>query len=91
MRNLVEIAVRDTHRELLKTRPEFCSCAQCADDVVTYTLNHIRPRYATSARGWAIEQLELQSDQTRAELLVAVIEAAQKVAAAPRHGAQPAR
>jgi hypothetical protein len=85
MRNLVEEAVREIHTQLLGTSAQFCHCSQCADDVVVYVLNQLRPRYTTSAAGWALANLELRSDQERAALAVRVLDAMQRVSAMPRH------
>lgn len=85
MRNLLEGAVRAIHGELLARHPEFCTCSRCDDDVVTFVMNHARPRYATSARGWALANLELWGDQSRAELYVSVFDAMQRVSHSPRH------
>ena len=85
MKNLVEEAVREVHEQLLTNNAQFCHCSQCADDVVTYVLNKLRPRYTTSAAGWALANLELRSDQERAALAVRVLDAMQRVSAMPRH------
>lgn len=85
MTNLVEDVVREAHAQLLSTSTNFCSCRQCADDVATYVLNQLRPRYTNTARGWALANLELRSDQGRADLSVRVLDAMRRVAAAPRH------
>ena len=87
MKNLVEQVVREIHAELLAKGGDFCACSQCADDVSGWVLNHLRPRYANTARGWALANLELRSDQGRAELAVWVMDAMRRVAASPRHKA----
>ena len=86
MKNLVEQVVREIHAQLLAKHAEFCHCPQCADDVSLLVLNHLRPRYANTSAGWALANLELRSDQGRAELAVRVFDAMKRVAAAPRHG-----
>lgn len=85
MKNLLDTAIREIHAELLAQNAEFCACERCRDDVVAYTLNHTRPRYATSSRGWALENLALSSDQIRAELSVMVLGAMKRVSQDPRH------
>lgn len=87
MKNIVEEVVREAHAQLLPTSTAFCACRQCTDDVVTYVLNQLRPRYTNTARGWALANLELRSDQGRADLSVRVLDAMRRVAAAPRHEA----
>jgi competence protein ComFB len=85
MKNLVEQAVREVHGQLLAKHTEFCSCAQCADDVVTLVLNQLRPRYTTSVSGWTLTHLELGSDQERADLAIRVLDAMRRVSVTPRH------
>lgn len=85
MKNLVEEMVREIHGQLLAKGAGFCACQQCADDVSAWVLNHLRPRYANTGTGWALANLELRSDQGRAELAVWVLDAMKRVAASPRH------
>ena len=85
MRNLLEDAVRELHRELVERNAGFCDCPRCTDDVLALVMNHTRPRYATSTRGVALSNLDIRGDQTRAELSVLVLEAMRVVAQHPRH------
>lgn len=85
MKNLVEDAVRELHAELLVRHPGFCACQRCKDDVLALVMNHTRPRYATSSRGFALASLDVRGEQTRAELLARVLEAMRVVAQSPRH------
>ncbi len=89
MKNLVEEVVREIHAELLQRGGPYCTCAQCADDVATYVLNQLRPRYANTAQGWALANLALRSDQGRTDLAVQVMDAMRRVAASPRHDPPP--
>jgi competence protein ComFB len=85
MKNLVEQAVREVHTGLVAANPEFCACAQCADDVLAMVMNKTKPRYTTTGLGFAIENADLVSNQTRAELSVLVFDAMRRVAQQPRH------
>ena len=85
MKNLVEQAVREMHVGLVAANPEFCSCPRCADDVLAMVMNKTRPRYTTTGLGFAVENVDLVSDQTRAELSVLVFDAMRRVAQRPRH------
>jgi hypothetical protein len=85
MKNLLEDAVREIHAALRQHHPQFCACARCSDDVVSLVMNHTRPRYATSPRGYALAGLEIWGDQTRAELAVLVFDAMRRVSLEPRH------
>ena len=91
MKNLLEGAVKEVYDELrARGSPEggaaFCGCEQCEDDVLAFALNHLRPRYAGGTReGVAVTSVDLQRDQTRAELMVAVLDAMRRVTNNPRH------
>jgi len=85
MRSPLERVVREVHATLAETHPEFCACSQCADDVAAMVMNQTRPRYTTTGLGWAVENADLDSDQTRAQLSVLVFDAMRRVAEQPRH------
>lgn len=86
MTNLIEESIEEHHDQLKSKVAGYCGCAQCKDDVVTMALNQIRPRYMSGARrGSVVTRAELQHDQARAEIMVVVLEAMRRVAAAPRH------
>jgi len=85
MKSPLERVVRDVHAQLTETHEEFCSCEQCADDVVALVMNQTKPRYTTTGLGWAVEAADLDTDQVRAELSVLVFDAMHRVAEQPRH------
>ena len=86
MKNLLETAVKEVYDDLRSKDAKFCGCEQCEDDVLAFALNHLRPRYAGGTReGVAVTSVDLQRDQTRAELMVAVLDAMRRVANNPRH------
>lgn len=86
MKNLLEGAVVGIYEELIAKSPESCSCDNCREDALAYVLNKTRPRYSGGTdTGMALIALDLQKDQTRAQLAVVVLEAIQRVAANPRH------
>jgi competence protein ComFB len=87
MKSPLERAVRELHQKLAAMHPEFCACVQCADDVAALVMNQTRPRYTTTGLGWAVENADLDSDQTRAALSVLVFDAMRRVAQQPRHPA----
>lgn len=86
MKNLLEGAVKEVYEELRTKDATFCGCEQCQDDVLAFALNHLRPRYAGGTReGVAVTSVDLQRDQTRAELMVALLDAMRRVRNNPRH------
>jgi competence protein ComFB len=86
MKNLLETAVKEVYDDLRAKDATFCGCEHCEEDVLAFALNHLRPRYAGGTReGVAVTSVDLQRDQTRAELMVAVLDAMRRVANNPRH------
>jgi competence protein ComFB len=92
MKNLLEGAVKEVYDELREKDAAFCGCQQCEEDVLAFALNHLRPRYAGGTReGVAVTSVDLQRDQTRAQLMVAVLDAMRRVSSNPRHPAGEAK
>jgi hypothetical protein len=86
MKNLLEGAVTGIYNELVAKTPGACACESCREDALAYVLNKTRPRYSGGTdTGMALIALDLQKDQTRAQLAVVVMDAIQRVAANPRH------
>ena len=86
MKNALEETVANIYEQLRASHPEFCSCAQCQDDVVAHALNHARPRYvAGSTLGAAVTRVALSQDSARSEITVLVYEAMRLVHSNPRH------
>jgi hypothetical protein len=86
MKNLLEDTVIGIYDDLIAKMPAICACASCKEDALAYVLNKTRPRYSGGTdTGMALIALDLQKDQTRAQLAVIVLDAIQRVAANPRH------
>jgi hypothetical protein len=86
MKNLLEDAVLRIYVDLVAKTPGACTCESCKEDALAYVLNKTRPRYSGGTdTGMALIALDLQKDQTRAQLAVVVMDAIQRVAANPRH------
>jgi hypothetical protein len=86
MKNLLEGTVSGIYDDLLAQTAGACRCAECKQDALAYVLNKTRPRYSGGTdTGMALIALELQKDQTRAQLAVVVLDAIQRVASNPRH------
>ncbi|HKO16356.1 MAG TPA: late competence development ComFB family protein [Gemmatimonadaceae bacterium] len=90
MKNILETTVRQIHADLCTRNASFCACLQCADDVAAMVMNKSRPRYTTTKLGWAVENVDLVSDQTRTELSVLILDAMRRVAERPRHAPRAA-
>jgi hypothetical protein len=88
IRNLVEEHVVSAYDSLRPRFPDFCGCEVCRTDVLVYALNRLPARYVAGREGTVVTELNLDKDQTRAAIDVAVMEAFRKVGLAPRCGAK---
>lgn len=78
-------------REYDKLRPQlprFCGCDTCRGDVLVFALNRLSPHYVSTRQGEVLTELNLETDQERAKLDVALLEGFRKVGLAPRCGAK---
>ena len=66
--------------------PEFCSCDLCREDALVFTLNRVPPRYVATRTGSVVTGINLEKEQSRAAIEVAMMEAMRKIALAPRCG-----
>jgi Late competence development protein ComFB len=86
IRNLVEDHVATAYEALRPHFPEFCGCEICREDALVFTLNRIPARYVASVTGSAITEVNLEKEQNRAAIEVAMMEALRKITLAPRCG-----
>ena len=82
--NKVEEYAQEAYNGLRKHFPDFCGCEICHADVLVYALNRLPARYVASLEGTVITELNLDKQQNRVSIDVAVMDAFQKVMAAPR-------
>lgn len=91
---MTNVNLEVVQREYDKLRPQlprFCGCDTCRGDVLVYALNRLAPHYVSTREGEVLTELNLGSDQEKAKLDVALLEAFRKVGLAPRCGAKPVR
>jgi competence protein ComFB len=84
IRNLVEDHVLVAYDTLRPHFPAFCGCELCRDDVMTYALNRVPPRYVSRREGAVVTEVSLEKEQSRAAIEVIVMEALRKISVAPR-------
>jgi hypothetical protein len=89
MINAIEEVVREVYVQVRdrEAGAGFCTCAQCEDDVIRHTMNHLRPRYVGTPVGSAVTRVALALEQARAEVAVVVLDAMRRVAKNPLHNA----
>jgi competence protein ComFB len=84
IQNKVEVHVQEAYQSLRGHFAEFCGCDICRADVLVYALNRLPARYVASREGTVITELNLDKDQNRASIEVAVMDGIRKVLASPR-------
>ena len=91
IKNLVEEHVFTAYDQLKRHFPEFCGCEICRGDVLVYTLNRVPARYVNTLEGAVVTEFNLERDQSRAAIDVALMEGLRRVSVAPRCGRRAAR
>lgn len=84
--NKVEEHVLGAYDELRTHFPGFCGCEVCKADVLVYALNRLPARYVSTIEGTVFTELNLDRNQNKVTIEVAVIEGLKKVGASPRCG-----
>jgi competence protein ComFB len=82
--NKVEGHVQEAYDALRGNFPEFCGCEVCHADVLVYALNRLPARYVASREGTVITELNLDRNQNRATIDVAVMDGFRTVMGMPR-------
>lgn len=85
MKNLLEAVVLRDYEELLAGMPDVCGCPLCREDVLVYALNRLPPRYVATLTGEVLSEVQMDADQGRADVTVALMEAFRLVGDTPRH------
>jgi competence protein ComFB len=86
IKNLVEDHVTAAYATLRPHFPAFCGCNLCREDVLTFALNRVPPRYVSRREGSVVTEVNLEKEQSRAAIEVVVMEALRKISVAPRCG-----
>jgi competence protein ComFB len=84
IRNVAEDHVSAAYEVLRAHFPNFCGCDMCRDDALVFTLNRIPPRYVSSLTGSVVTELNLDKEQNRAAIDVAMMDALRRISLAPR-------
>ena len=82
--NKIEEHAQESYQALRGHFPDFCGCETCQADVLVYALNRLPARYVASQEGRVITELNLDKQQNRAGIDVAMMEGFRKVMASPR-------
>ncbi len=68
-----------------------CKCKLCQEDIATYALNRLTPKYVRTEKGRALAKANTLSNQFEVDLLTAIYEGAAVVKAHPHHDLSASR
>jgi hypothetical protein len=86
IRNLTEDHVALAYEAMLPHFPDFCACEVCREDALVFTLNRVPARYVATRTGSVVTEVNLEKEQSRAAIEVAMMEALRRISLAPRCG-----
>ncbi len=84
LRNLTEDYVMLVYNEIAHTL-DCCKCDQCRLDMISYSLNRLKPRYVVSTEGELMTKLCEFNYQFETMVISELTKAAKIVKANPRH------
>ncbi|MEG0707078.1 MAG: late competence development ComFB family protein [Cellulosilyticaceae bacterium] len=84
VKNYMEDLVEELLVEVLN-QMDMCKCQKCKNDVCAIVLNHLKPLYATSSGGRVFMKFDRLKQQSRADVLAEITQAAKIVAKGTRH------
>ena len=86
--NLAEEHIQASYESLLSRFQDFCGCDICRDDAMVYALNRVPARYVSTLQGSVITEVNLEKDQSRAAIDVAMMDGLRRISLSPRCGAK---
>ncbi len=84
IKNYLEAFVEELAKEQLQKVPELAGNERALMDVMALALNNLKPMYVVSDAGHILTEVKLSSAQIRAKVLVAVLQAIDRVKRNPR-------
>ncbi len=84
IKNYLEAFVEELAKEQLQKVPELAGNERALMDVMALALNNLKPMYVVSDAGHILTEVKLSSEQIRAKVLVAVLQAIDRVKRNPR-------
>lgn len=85
MINKMEVMVEQAVSESLSRQKEVCGCERCKSDMIALALNTLPSRYVVTLLGEAVTNVDLESSQWKADIMMAVYRAIEIVRGRPRH------
>ncbi len=84
-KNYMEDVVFEVYEEFIAKHPEYCNCERCRSDVIAIALRKLHGMYAVSREGEIFTKISREDRQIRADALIVIIEAVNRVAQSPNH------
>ncbi|HFD05024.1 MAG TPA: competence protein ComFB [Firmicutes bacterium] len=85
IKNYLESEVLRLTEDLIRKDKDMCQCEKCKADVAAYALNHLQPKYVVSDEGHIFTEVEMSSDQEKAEIISVILEGIKLIKNNPRH------
>ncbi|MCI5727722.1 MAG: late competence development ComFB family protein [Clostridium sp.] len=83
--NYMEIWVEQFMDDILKDRPEVCTCEKCRQDIFALSLNNLQPFYVTTTKGEILAKYNVRYSQFETDILLAITNAINLVTSNPHH------
>ncbi|MBR1553749.1 MAG: late competence development ComFB family protein [Schwartzia sp.] len=81
----MEMLVLDKLDTVLAQYPDCCKCDRCRQDIAILALNHLPPRYISSAKGSVFMKVNSMTTENSIEVIEQIAKAVEIVQKNPRH------
>lgn len=85
LKNYMEMLVLDKLDTVLAQYPDCCKCDRCRQDIAILALNHLPPRYISSAKGSVFMKVNSMTTENSIEVIEQIAKAVEIVQKNPRH------
>lgn len=70
---------------IVKEYKDICKCERCLEDIKAITLNHLKPVYIATEKGYVYSKIVELEVQFRADVIQEIVKAIITVSRNPRH------
>ncbi len=85
LNNYMEELVIEYMEDMLKDRDDVCKCERCLQDIATFALNKLPPKYFSGHKGKVYSRLEEFENQIRVDIISILGRAIEMVNKDPHH------
>lgn len=85
LHNIMEDEVKLLVDKVLEEMDDVCKCEQCKLDIAAIVLNHLKPKYVVTEKGYVFSKTNSLNPQFNTDIITEITKAIEIVKNNPRH------